>query len=147
MTELTAKQIVGIIVAVLVLAIVIFSVTTVFRERIFSFFSGLGPSEKEPDLNSAYYQDLVRDSNLVAVLSTGDSEQYIVFAGVKSKYYWSKGKVRLDVSNWFDSTVGRAGEDGKIEIDESDLQEHSELLVLQGAEKVGVGFYRRGGTR
>ncbi len=149
MAELATNEVIKIVIAVLVLAVVIFGLVAGYRNYILPYFEDLGPSEEEKDLNSQYYKELIDKTNEVAILSSGQKEQYLIINGEKTRYYWKKGAINEDDGRWYnwDDKLGVTGKDGRVVIFEESFAGHPGILVLNGAEKVGNAFYKKGGIK
>lgn len=140
MAELTTEQIIKIVIAVLVLVVVLGGVYLIFRDKIFSYFGDLAPAE-EQDLSSPYYQELLKEQNLVARIASDAKERYIFVGEKKTSYYIKKGTVYLHIkglfdTHYFDKNVGTIGKDNKIHIDKDELNDPT-LQLINGAEKIG----------
>ncbi len=158
MTELTTDQIVKIGIAVLVLTVVVIGAIVGFRNYIFPYFKDLGPGEREVDLSSPYYQQLIKDENLAGLTTKGSNKNFISVRRsfgsqqdfIETDYYfWKKsGEIYkkmdgewLKLWTWTnDPFVGKADEKGIIFIDE---KYRGELEVIHGAEKIGGEVYKK----
>ncbi|OIO81490.1 hypothetical protein AUJ84_00940 [Candidatus Pacearchaeota archaeon CG1_02_32_132] len=144
--ELTTGQIIKIIIAVLVFVIVVASIAFSFKNYIIPYFTDV-PGGEQKDITTPYYQELIKDENLVATIVQGDKAKYISIGGKKTLYYFWKS----DVTNiyrddfWIDDKIGTVDKNGIIEIDSSYLKEDVNLGEINGAEKIGTEIYKIGG--
>lgn len=148
MAELATNEVIKIVIAVLVLAVVIFGLVSGYRNYIVPYFEDLGPSNEKKDLDSQYYKELVKKENEVAILTSGDKEQYLIIKGEKTRYYWKKGDIKEDNGKWYalDKKLGITDKNGRIAIFEESLAGNPEIEALKGAEKVGNAFYKKRGN-
>ena len=156
MAELTIDQIIKIVLAVLVLVLVLTGIYMAFSNYIIPYFSDLGPSQ-EPDISTPYYQDLIKDDNLIAKTSVDKDVNFIdVRQGndfARTDYYFLRktGKIYKNLDGgwlkpWEWAIDPQVGDilNSKIRIfSEGTYSTDSNLLTIQGADKVGVGIYSK----
>ena len=144
--ELAIGQIIKIIIAVLVFAVVVISVSLGFRNYIIPYFSDT-PADNR-DLTTPYYQELINQENVVGVIIKGDKAHYISINGEKTAYYFWKNNVE-DIyrdDSWIDDTIGEVDKNGIIAIKGSYLKEDARLGIIDRGEKIGNEIYKMGGA-
>ena len=144
MAELTINHIIKIILGILVFAVIVISATFAFRNYIMPYFEGISPAEEPPNLDTAYYKELMKPENLVGLVKNVDGENYLHTAnGQKTAYYLSgrsPKKLYKSVDWALDPLVGLIGSDGKLRISD-DYKADAVLLEVNLAEKIGNELY------
>ncbi len=148
--ELTIGQIIKVVIAALVFVVVVLGVVLGFNSYIVPYFTEIGPSGIEKNLDTQYYQDLLDDENLVATVVEvrGENAHYLNINGEQTNYYFWKENVQKiyedDYSFWNrDNLIGILDNNGIVDI-ENPVNDN--LKSLDGGEKIGRAIYKIGGV-
>jgi len=155
MVELTTNQIIKITIGVIVLVFVIIAVSLSFRNYIIPYFNETFPDQRDVDLDTPYYQSLIKPENLVGVLQTLDQKKNLIDineSGVWNRstgfYYWKKsGEIyhenKASLSNWFgkDTQVGQMDKNGIIRFENKYIKKYPILEKIHTGEKLGREIY------
>jgi len=149
MAELTISQLIKMLLFVAVIVVVITGAYLGFRNYVIPYFEDLGPSERELDLSTPYYQDLMREENLAGV--TVLKEGYLYFsvkeggATFGTSYYLDDGSIYIAEGEYFgfDEEIGEIDKSsGKIKIFDEWLDKDMLLKNIDGGEKIGNEIYK-----
>lgn len=146
MAELTINQIVIIGISVFVLVIVLVGAGFAFYNYIYPSLRGYTYEDKR-NLDSPYYNNLVKPENVVAGTDLGTKTPFLILGGTKTSYYFTSDRkqIKEDISWQFDPDVADIDSNYKIIVKAEYLSKDPRLNIINNGELIGNEVYRVGG--